>query len=344
MSRVRWGGRAVDVVLWLAMTPAGLLVLARLGRQEENPVSFLLVAVAPLAYLPAYLALAGALVARRWLVAAVASVLVVSSVAWVLPGYRWWPTNPPAAAPDTAPLRIFSHNVQFGNERFDSLVEEIRATTADVVILLEVSEGTLEALEQRGAFASYPHRIADPRGGGYGIGLWSRSPLVDAEVWRETGVAMPRATLELPGRLPVRIYAVHPLSAQWVGVGGLVDQFDTLQQELEGERRRGRAVVVAGDFNAVAAHLPLRRLLSGGLLDAAGELGQAWRATWPADRWPVRPFLRLDHVLVSDDLAPVALRVGPANGSDHRSLTLDVAVPGFRAAGDGTPAIDGRVR
>ena len=325
MKRPRQLPRWVRAALWCSLGPAALLALARLLGAENQPISFLLVAAAPLVYLPTYLTLAAAIWARRWLLAAPAFTLVAASVIWFMPEYRFVAVESPPT-PDAARLRILTHNVRFGNDRLDLVTREIRNSDADVVILQEVGEGALETLERLDAFADYSHRIADPRGGGYGIGIWSRTPLVDAVILRPEGVAMPRATVSTAA-CPVRIYGVHLLSARWKGVNGLGRQFESLRTAVQGDHQAGYPVIVAGDFNAVWSHQPFRQLLSTGLVDAAVELGQGWRATWPADTRYLPPALRLDHVLVSDLLTPQRVTVGAANGSDHRSVLVDVAVP-----------------
>ncbi len=69
----------------------------------------------------------------------------------------------------------------------------------------------------------------------------------------------------------------------------------------------GWPVVVAGDFNAVREHLPVRRLVRpDGLVDAAEASGAGWLPTYRADRW-YPPLIQIDHVFVTPeiDVGPV---------------------------------------
>ena len=59
---------------------------------------------------------------------------------------------------------------------------------------------------------------------------------------------------------------------------------------------------------------------------AHDALGRGLATTWPNGLFPVPP-LRLDHVLASADVVPVAVREGIGAGSDHRPVVVDVTIP-----------------
>jgi endonuclease/exonuclease/phosphatase (EEP) superfamily protein YafD len=94
-------------------------------------------------------------------------------------------------------------------------------------------------------------------------------------------------------------------------------------EEIHGERG---ALVVAGDFNATRHHPSFRRLLSDGMADAHEERGRGWAATWPRNRRPLPPLMRLDHVLVSPGVGVRSIREGLGQGSDHRPIIADLVL------------------
>lgn len=83
-------------------------------------------------------------------------------------------------------------------------------------------------------------------------------------------------------------------------------------------------VLVAGDFNAVREHGPLRRLLGRfGLESAAEQAGAGWVPTYPADTW-YPPVLAIDHVLVGPGLEAVGVETVRIGGYAHLALVVEV--------------------
>lgn len=86
-------------------------------------------------------------------------------------------------------------------------------------------------------------------------------------------------------------------------------------------------LILAGDFNATLDHAPLQRLVASGLRDAFVESGRGFGATWPRWSGPVPSLMRLDHVLVSDQMRVKSVREQVSVGSDHRRLVVQLAIP-----------------
>lgn len=77
------------------------------------------------------------------------------------------------------------------------------------------------------------------------------------------------------------------------------------------------------DFNATLDHRHLRGVLDRGWRDAAGEVGEGLRPTWPVGR---RVGLHIDHVLVSADFAVGRVSIHEIPGTDHRAVVADLAL------------------
>ena len=85
---------------------------------------------------------------------------------------------------------------------------------------------------------------------------------------------------------------------------------------------------MAGDFNATGDHEPMDELLgTHGLRDAFTEVGRGVGATWPQWDGPVIPVMRLDHVVLTDTVAALSAQVQDSPGSDHRRLSVELALP-----------------
>lgn len=128
-------------------------------------------------------------------------------------------------------------------------------------------------------------------------------------------------SFELDGaRYPLNLIVLHafaPFTPDWA------KRRDAMLDRLP-EVPRGPFVIV-GDLNATPwspslANVPGRRV------------GSPWRSTWLSDL----PLLGLpiDHFFASEGVRPLALRVGPALGSDHRPILAKVRV-------EGDPVIEG---
>lgn len=284
-------------------------------------------AVTPLSFLPAYAAFGLGLFSRRRALTVAAGALVALHLKWVLPELR--PARPLAAAAGSAPLiRIFSANLKYTNTRMAPMAEEIRETGPDIVLFQELSPANLDALRATGVLDGFEFSLTQPRLMPTGSGVFSHLTLSDAEPWDVGGMINARVTVTV-GDHKVRIYDVHtnaPFGAP--GAPGAPRWEHQLAEVRRAVMAEEGPLVVAGDFNASYGHRGFRALLEAGLRDAHTERGRGWATTWPRDLRVIPAFVRLDHVLVSDQLAVVGIAEGVGKGSDHRPLIADLAITG----------------
>ncbi len=297
-------------------------MVARLAGGEDQTAVVVLAFFAPVAHGVALVVASAAMTARRRSLAIAAGVSCVLGLSWSLTEFRAARPIPAAAAaaPSGARIRLLTQNLRFGNTRVESFADVIASSNADVVVLVELGEQNLEGLSHTGALDRYPFGVVDPRGGGYGIGLYSRLPMDNGEVTDYEGMRLAEAVIELPDGRRIRIIASHVLGARWTGGRSLHRQLRLISDRVSAS---AEPVIVAGDLNCGWNHAAFRDLLSRGLRDVAVERGRGYSATWPAD-WPIPPFLRIDHVLVSRDLIPRSVATLSPNGSDHRALVADL--------------------
>ena len=242
--------------------------------------------------------------------------------------------------PESGELRVLSFNVLASNRRFDEVIDFIRASDADVVVLHEVTGRWEEAIEEAAqTFDDWTYEITETRAGGdlfgslvltragaavesFGFGLTDPRAI---EILLPDGVAMlgnsPAVSFQrVPGG------AERPASFNLRPIG-------RPEQDGTDDRRRGLQcdplVLPVSPPDGVHRSLELRTWLR------ARPVVSGRRAT--------RSFrIPIDHLLYSDDLAVVDRRLGPAMGSDHFPLTVDLALTGLEIAHGGrVPGVGG---
>jgi endonuclease/exonuclease/phosphatase (EEP) superfamily protein YafD len=253
---------------------------------------------------------------RRWRLAGVAATVTATAVA----------TQIPLHVADETPtagigLRVMSANLRLGAAVAESLVTSARAG-ADVLAVQEVTPEAVRHLLAAGLENVFPYRYADPRPGGYGIGLWSRYPLSDERTISGFRMPMVGAKIQVPGVAtdPVIVVVHLRVPRRIKDWRADIELLPGMLAEVD-EWASGGAAIIAGDFNSTLDMRPFRDLLHNGYRDAADQAGAGFAPTFPTS-WPI-PLFVIDHVLTlrCDALSVRTVRV---RGSDHRALTTVV--------------------
>lgn len=115
------------------------------------------------------------------------------------------------------------------------------------------------------------------------------------------------------------------------GVKGLGAWRDNMNKRLtqsgvlaEHLRLMKRPRVVAGDLNAPENSSVVQDLLDTGLRDAFASAGLGYGYTHGHSLWPGISFLRIDHILVSDEIGVSDAFVGGKVASQHRPVIADL--------------------
>jgi endonuclease/exonuclease/phosphatase (EEP) superfamily protein YafD len=264
---------------------------------------------------------------RRRLLTVVSAVTAAAHLCSALSGLGA-PVRAPSLAGALPVLRLFSANVHHGNRDLGPIGQEIRATAPDLVALQELDPDGAAGLQRSGVLARFPYAVTELRKSPSGIGLWSRLPVADSQVQDVHGMAVIKATI-LVGSHRLHLYTVHTVAPLGDDRVRWQAQLRWVEEEI---RREPGPLVVAGDFNATRYHPSFRLLLSDRLEDAHERRGRGWATTWPRDRWPLPPLMRLDHVLVSPDIGVRSVREGLGQGSDHRPIIAELVLRSGAAA------------
>lgn len=259
---------------------------------------------------------------RRGLTGAAA--LGVAIAASLSPG-AW--TRQPDPVPETAArFKVLQFNVWYRNPEPSRMVETIRASGADLVVLLEATPRLRAAL----AWLSdvYPSRLTCPDGDPCDIVVLARGPLSFERLVR-TSDRNRSPILSFRTRLadcPLTVHAVHlarpfPYSAPEMQPGQALDVAAAIAPTT-GPR------VVVGDFNAAPWGRVMQTIATRAGVSLLGGPG----GTWPV-RLPQQMRIPIDHVAAGQGLAPVRRQVLAPAGSDHAPVLATIAVTDRAACG-----------
>ena len=231
---------------------------------------------------------------------------------------------PRSAEPLTAPpLRVLLLNVLTVNERFDAVGRLIWLEDPDVIGLLEIDDRWSRALAP--LRARYPWRIERAQRNNFGIAVLSRVPIERLELRRleHDAVHVAVGEIAVDGRRAVLLLA-HPVPPVGRAATALRDRQIEALARIRSEFP-DRDVIVLGDLNTSPWSPSHARLEArAGVANAARGFGSF--ASWPVGPWWLRAFgVPIDHCLLSPGLRATSIRLGPAVGSDHLPLIVEIA-------------------
>ncbi|HJU52220.1 MAG TPA: endonuclease/exonuclease/phosphatase family protein [Acidimicrobiia bacterium] len=249
----------------------------------------------------------------RWpKTAAIVGLVTLINLATLVPLFR-----APANTDGDVDVRILSFNLLSDNENFDAVIDYIRQSEADLVVLHEASLPWEEAIAD--ADLGYQMTITKPDNDIFGsLVLAPPGAAVESFGFR---VADPRA-VEVVMPVGLRVLAIHPVSPSNARRANLRNQ----QLALASQWVKGQEgpVVVVGDFNAGPFSYPYRRLRAEtGLRDSIR--GYGLENSYPASA-PAILRVSIDHLLYSEGVGVIKRDLGPALGSDHFPLIVDLSL------------------
>ena len=257
------------------------------------------------------------------------ALFVVLFGSWLLP------RGVPEAAETS--LRFVTLNQFANNEDTALILDAVLAHDADVVAVQELSPAVADALAE---LEEYPYRALDPDQAqpgesSLGLGIISRYPLEGATYDPEARIQ--EVDLRLEGQR-VTLINVHPPTPfgddlpdeAFLGTVRSYDasvRNDNLDDILERANGARNPVVMLGDFNLSDLEAAYRDFAAYENVYRTAEAGFGF--TFPNNREvPPFPFIRIDHIWVSDDMTPLAAGVDcRETGSDHCLVWGEVALP-----------------
>jgi endonuclease/exonuclease/phosphatase (EEP) superfamily protein YafD len=210
---------------------------------------------------------------------------------------------------------VLSLNLLRGNhDRLAAALQVVRDEAADVVFCAEVTPEWLAGLAA--GLPEFPHRCLRADEGYFGVALFSRWPLQQAEVV-PLGVSWApaiRAIVATPAG-PLGVLGVHTPRP---GNAERCRQCDAALAAVPAALASLPAAhVVLGDCNATPWNHGFRAMRAATGLASATDGG--WHPTWTA-AWPLPLRIPIDHILISPAVGARDATVGPSFGSDHLPL------------------------
>ncbi len=230
--------------------------------------------------------------------------------------------SPPPKPEDRTVVRVVFCNVLASNQHRERLLEFVRETSPDLVVLVEVNFEWAEALQP--LHGTYPYRRVSSAHGGWGMALFSRIPLDDVEqtmIGRgaDNSLAIV-ARLRIDGQ-PLTVIGTHPWSpVSPIRLAGRNRQLADLA--VLAQRQRGPVVLLADLNTSPWSPYFLDLLSASGLRDSRQGFGL--QASWPTFFAPAR--IPIDHCLVSPEIAVHDRTIGPKVGSDHFPVVVDFSI------------------
>lgn len=313
MNTVMW-----EVVPWVLLGIIQIDLLSIAVGVSRWRVLIFLQSVTPLLLPVAAVVMATAAISGQPVLAAGALVQVAWILVLIARSFRRQRRTAPVGG---AGLRITHSNVLHSNVSPERAIADIFSTDADVIAFSEITDRIHRHAESHPSADRWPHRIHDLHDGPRGIALWSKVPLATAVIEQMHDCHAVIAVIE--GDTSLQIVAVHPMAPvstqktrDWSPSLGAIGRVLT-DSHLP--------TVAIGDYNATHWHPPMRRLYRQGVHSAHLRVGRVLSATFPVGK-RLRPFVLLDHALVSEDVHVHGVTHLEVTGSDHLGIVVDVSL------------------
>ena len=224
--------------------------------------------------------------------------------------------HPPAIAGDSPTIRVMAFNGGISNPNRAAVAAFIADEDPDVVFIFESSFEWEDTIRD----ADLPLQIISvvPRGQLSGVTVLARPDLKPGylEVSLDGDVAA--VTVDLGGQR-IDVLGLHPLSPTTAARSDARDRL--MARAADWVVGRDAEVVVVGDFNATPwshAYSLLRD--RAGLVDTLR--GRGLQPSWPEGWGPL--MIPIDHIFHTAGLGSANRRTGPAFGSAHRPVLVEI--------------------
>nr|WP_299240075.1 endonuclease/exonuclease/phosphatase family protein [uncultured Halomonas sp.] len=254
----------------------------------------------------------------RWLSVAACALVALVQGGYILPWTPFWPKQVKfiGKSSERRHITLLVANVLTPNRNAQGLLAQIHEHQPDMVLTLE-SDAWWGLQLEHSLQDEWQHNVKIPLDNLYGMHLFSRIPLEDAEVkWLiQSDIPSIHAWLPMEDGTRIRFHALHPRppSPSESDVS-LWRDAELLLVGKSIEQSEHQPTLVAGDLNDVAWSATTRRFCRvSHMLDPRRGRGMfsTFHAKYPFLRWP------LDHIFISDHFQLVMMKRLKYYGSDH---------------------------
>ncbi len=243
------------------------------------------------------------------------------------------------ATTDTADkqMSLFIGNVFQDNRNLSDYQECILSKDPDVVMLVETDKWWADNLTSLND--KYPHKLLVPLENTYGMLLFSKFELQDAEVKYlvEKDIPSVHASIKLPSGDLIRFHGLHPTPPVPNENPRSTERDKEILMVAKAVKKCKLPVIVAGDLNDVAWSYTTELFSkTSGLLDPRKGRGffNTFHAKYMFLRFP------LDHIFCSNDFTLIDIRRMPSCGSDHFPMYVKLQYSPEKASAQEEPEAD----
>lgn len=215
-------------------------------------------------------------------------------------------------------LKIISANVLKSNKEYQLTLDFIQNENPDVFGLIELTEEF--SLSMKPLLESYPHQITFPYRDGFGIGLYSKSPLIGQKIdLLPGGIPYIDAYIESNGKM-VHVFLIHampPLNKEMFDQrNGSLEKLSMIQDST--------TAIVMGDFNLTPWSAYYKKFVRNSGLVSTRDMWNGIQHSWSS--WGL--YLPIDHVFISKEIRLLKYSLGHNIGSDHLPVIVELALSG----------------
>ena len=272
----------------------------------------------------------------RWKLAWLPALLVL----WVFTaqmGLVWHASTPSPDLNKGTRLRIMTYNIKAGRIDMNAILEDIKDEKPDVILFQESHHANADIMRQ--ALYGWNILTADQ----YLIA--SQLPLTQGEAKTLSAGTVTLNAMKCLVTVhdkPVTLYTVHlhsprsglatALHARRKAQEAITDNTDLRlhQAKLLADylRKEATPMILTGDMNAPVYSEVCREFEEIGLHDAFSAAGRGYGFTYGQDVRPFNhPYLRIDHIFLSNEWTAIRSFAGNQQGSEHRPVFADVYLP-----------------
>jgi endonuclease/exonuclease/phosphatase (EEP) superfamily protein YafD len=213
-------------------------------------------------------------------------------------------------------------NVYQDNRDVRSCIQAVETHDPDLVLLVEIDAWWKSELDKH-LQGIYAYQVAKPLPNTYGIVLYSKFELIDAEIkfLVQPDVPSIHTKVKLPSGQIFKLYGLHPQPPVPTENPRSTERDAEILMVAKEAKKLKVPVIVAGDMNDVAWSYTTELFLKvSKLLDP--RRGRGFYNTFHARYW----FLRwpLDHIFCSSHFQLAGLECLPSIGSDHFPIMIEL--------------------
>lgn len=285
------------------------------------------------------------LIARSYRRAALLSVHAVTFI-WLY-GALFVPQAAPICLDDCIALDVMTFNTVAGRMDNSELRATIAASSADIVVLQEVSpdQGTYLQRHLDELYEHQAYRLS-AIGSERGLAILSSYPIIDTSLYNDPATGLPTvmvATLNVNGQA-LRIVNVHASPPYFSKKGYRPRSASAIAVAADIVAGNGSLpALLVGDFNATDQSAAYRQAIEAGFTDAYRQAGTGFGPTYPAPgfyapRWLQYPqytgyksdgftipaVVRIDHIMHSEHFETASAQRVSETPSDHYPVQASI--------------------